>query len=457
MVEYALQQICAWMDAKIDERKSSLDTFKPFSGVAVDTRHVQPGNLFFALSGQKTDGHHFLNEAAAKGATGAVVKRSFYEEARDSVPQLTLLYVDDPLLALQTAAKKWLEHSSARVIAITGSLGKTSTKGFLFSLLQSKYKVATTSGSKNSQIGLALAILNETKGVEDYLILEMGMSEKGHIQKLVEMAPPHLALITSIALVHAENFHEISDIAQAKAEVFSHPKTECVILNNDTRCVSDLLQMVRCKKESYSLQEGAVVKWKMKIEADCLVVTEDCIEIILPKVNMMAEHMYGNLLGAISCARELGMSFEEIKVALKEITLPERRLQEVEKKGVTFINDAYNAAEDSMKGALDAMRQKKCAGRKIAVLGHMRELGKFSDGCHKSVGEFALTCVDQVISIGENAGPLVKVWQEAQRPVEWFLQFEELFCYLQNEICEGDLVLVKGARTLELERIIDRY
>ena len=453
MVEYTLQQICSWIDAKVDAKKGSLEALQPFSGIAVDTRYVQPGNLFFALAGQKTDGHRFLGEAAGKGATGAVVKRSFSEEAYG----LHLLYVDDPLVALQTAAKRWLEKSSARIIAITGSLGKTSTKGFLFSLLQSKYKVATTSESKNSQVGLALAILNETEGDEDFLILEMGMSEKGHIQKLVEMAPPHLALITSIALVHAENFQEIIDIAKAKAEVFPHPNTECVIINCDTRCASQLLQMVHCKKESYSLQESATAKWKMKIEAERLVVTEDNRKVVLTKVDVVAEHMYRNLLGAISCARELGMSFEEIQVAMKGITLPEKRLQEVEKKGVTFINDAYNAAEDSIKGALDAVRQKKCAGKKIAVLGHMRELGKFSDDCHKSVGEFALACVDQVISIGENAGPLVKVWQEAQRPVEWFLQFDELFCYLQDAISKGDLVLVKGARALELERISDMY
>ena len=434
--------------------KSSLSDFSgSLTGVAVDSRDVKPGNVFFALDGARTDGHLFLEEVSKKGAAAAVVKKTY------SGPKfgLVLFYVDDPLVSLQNAAKRWLAKSPAKVVAVTGSLGKTSTKGFLFSILKAKFNVSTTSGSKNSQIGLALAILNETRGDEDYLVLEMGMSAAGHIKKLVDIAPPHLALITSIELVHSENFDAIEDIAKAKAEIFSHPKTEKVIINQDSNCASDLLNLVPCEKESYSLRGDARAKWTMNVTANGMEFCENGEKVVFPFLNLQAEHMYMNLLAAVGCARSLGMSFAEIQGALGEVCLPEKRLQEIEKKGVVFINDAYNAAEASMKGALDVIRKRNSGNRKIAILGHMRELGKFSDGCHRRVGEFALSCVDTVICLGENCKPLVEAWQEANKPVHWFLQFDEMMQHIHKEIRPGDLVLVKGARSLQLEKIIESF
>jgi UDP-N-acetylmuramoyl-tripeptide--D-alanyl-D-alanine ligase len=425
---------------------------KRISGVAVDSRNVLKGNVFFALKGAKTDGHLFLEAAVQNGATHAVVEEDFQGNSFG----LQLIRVKDTLLCLQDTAKKFLSDSRAKIIAVTGSLGKTTTKGFIYQLLKSKYKVNTTSGSKNSQIGLALAVLNETVGDEDFLVLEMGMTLPRQIERLTEIAPPDIAIITSIALVHAGNFDSIEDIARAKSEVFCRPKTKLVIVNADTDCANFLMSKANCQK-SYSMQKETKATWHLEIQDERLIVDEDGEKTKLSSVDFPARHVYQNLLGAICIARECGMSFAEISQVLPTLTLPERRLQEIEKNGIVFINDSYNAAEISVKGALESIAKRKTSGRKIAVLGNMVELGKFSDVCHKRVGEYALSTVDRLFCIGEHCKPLVEVWQDAEKPVEWFLRFEDLLDKLKLELRAGDLVLVKGSRVLQLERVVELF
>lgn len=418
--------------------------------VAVDTRNVSKGDIFFALSGAKTHGELFLKDAAEKGAVSAVVSKEYAGESYG----LQLFRVENTLVALQEMAKRWVARSNAKIIAVTGSLGKTTTKGFISQLLQTKYAVGTTKGSQNSQIGLALSLLNETRGTEDFLVLEMGMSAPGHIQKLIEIVSPDIAVITSIALVHAENFESLQDIAKAKAEIVSHPKTATAIISADSACADFLLQSGTCKKLSYSMNQESQARWKLEIKPHGLSLFENGEEVVLPFIYFSAPHMYLNALCAISVARHCGMSFDEVRAGISFLSLPEKRLQEIEKNGVVYISDCYNAAEDSVKAALNSLKSRTGFQRKIGILGHMRELGKFSEECHRNVGECALDCVDTLFCLGENCKPVVEVWQEAKRPVKWFLEFEELFQHVQNELKAGDLVLVKGARSLQLERIL---
>ncbi|MDB6081392.1 MAG: murF [Chlamydiia bacterium] len=444
MVGFSWQQFGSWFSEDI----SSSDFSQPLSAIAVDSRDVIPGALFFALRGARTDGHLFLEQAALNGAVAAVIEKGFDAEGKNY--GMRLFYVDDTLKTLQTAAKKWLALSSGKVIAITGSLGKTTTKGFLYQLLQKKYRVSTTSGSKNSQIGLSLAILNETKGDEEYIILEMGMSHPGQIKTLVEIAPPYLSIVTNIALVHAENFETLAEIAYAKAEIFSHPSTQYAIINRGAACADILIHEAHCETITYSGTDFTVSEEGLEF-------FENGQKIKLPYIYFPASHVYQNLFAAITTARQLGMSTSEIATALPTLMLPEKRLQEIEKKGVLFINDTYNAAEESMKGALEALSKKSTQGRKIAVLGHMRELGKFSDECHKNVGKYAINTADMLFCLGENCQPLVDTWKEACLPVYWFLDFNELLEQLQKMVVPGDVVLVKGARSLQLERVVENF
>lgn len=423
------------------------------SGVAIDSRNVLPGQLFFALKGERVDGHDFLKEVALKGAVGAVVRSNY------NGPDfgLKLIRVEDTLLALQEEGKKRIAQSSGKIAAITGSVGKTTTKGFLATLLKQNHKVSSSKASQNSQAGLSLSILNEVQGDEDFLVLEMGMTGFGHIERLVEIAPPDIALVTTIALVHAEYVDSLSQIARAKSEIFLRDRTKIGIVNFDTPCTDILMQSGRCEKLGYSVLGHPDATWKLLESEKNLVIEERGKKVTLRPVQFMAKHLYANLLGAIGVARSFGLSWDEIEASFSQLQLPERRLEPMEKKGIHFINDAYNASEISMKAALDVMKNKKTDGRKIAILGQMRELGKFSVSCHKNVGEAALNSVDRMICFGVECKPIVDVWKSANKPIEWFLEFDDLAKFLQKELQAGDSVLVKGSRSNQLERVFALY
>lgn len=215
-------------------------------GVAVDSRQIKPGDLFFALPGAKADGHTFLEEAAKKGAAGAVVHHS-YNGADFGLP---LIKSDDVLQTLQELARKKVESARPRIVGITGSLGKTTTKEFVTTLLKAKYRVAASPGNSNSQIGLPLAILNHSGEGDEILVLEMGMTHPGEIHKLVSIAPPEVAVVTKVALVHACNFESIEEIAHAKGEIFSHPLTKMGIYNKESDFGGMLSGSGKCAKRS---------------------------------------------------------------------------------------------------------------------------------------------------------------------------------------------------------------
>lgn len=412
----------------------------PIAGIAIDSRDVQPGQLFVALKGMKVDGHDYVQEAFAKGAVAALVSENF------SLHGATLLKVKDPLLALQDIARWHVGRTSSEVVAITGSLGKTTTKEFLYALLKSKYKTATTTGNQNSQVGMATSLINNVNGDEEYIVVEMGMTQAGHIKKLVDIIPPDKTLLTQIAFVHAENFDSLEDIARAKAEIFSHPKTKLSIISKDSPC-SELLQ----PSMQYSMKDRSA-DFHLEVSSDGLIFNDAK----LPFVDLAAPHVYLNLLGAMSMASCCGMTPDEIGQAFATLKMPEKRLEKVVKGGICFINDSYNAAEPSLKAALSYMKSLD-APRKIAVIGQMRELGRFSEGCHRAVGEHALACVDAIYCLGEECAPIVKVCEAAGSPCKLFTDFSELIATLKNELQKDDLVLLKGSRSNGLWRVLDYF
>lgn len=417
-----------------------------FAGVAIDSREVLPGQLFVALKGQKVDGHDFVEEAFERGAACALVQEHFHKDNRP------LIKVKDPLMALQKLAKWHVGKISAQVLAVTGSLGKTTTKEFLYSLLKSKYKTSCTTGNQNSQVGMAVSLLNNVEGDEEYLVVEMGMTEAGHIKKLVDIIPPHKALLTEIALVHAENFDSIDAIAKAKAEIFSHPHTNFCLISKDSPC-SDLLQkLAHCKSMTYSMHDPEA-NFYLKVEKDCLLFNNQK----LAYMHFPAPHVYQNALAALSMASLCGMTPSDLSKALPSLKLPEMRLQRIEKAGIAFINDSYNAAEPSLKASLSYVATDSHAARKIAVIGQMRELGSFSAGCHTAVGKHALECVDRVYCLGLECEPIYKVWQEANKPCFWYTDFDKLLSALKNDLQPNDLVLLKGSRSNGLWRVLDHF
>lgn len=427
------------------------DSTKMTSKVAVDTRLLQEGDLFFALPGAQVDGHSFIEIAASKGAAGAVVSTTYTGPGFG----LPLIYVQDVLMALQDLSRAFLKAGKASVVAVTGSLGKTTTKGFIASLLKHKFKVSVSPGNSNSQIGLPLSILNHTSHDDEIIILEMGMTESGQITKLIEIAPPDVAVITTVALVHAVYFDSLEDIAKAKAEIFAHPSTKFGIYHKESDINGALTKSGNCKKISFSTTD---------LDADIsLYLNENIMKVNdhnrssddLPLLEIPGAHNRHNFLAAVSVARHFGMSWDEIRLAQSVLELPERRLQFVEKFGAVFVNDAYNASEMSMKAALNSLPVPKQGGRRIAFFGGIVELGKFSEDCHRSVGRYALDHVDALFCFGTDCLPMFEEWTLAGKPVVWAQERAELVAALKQQLKAGDVVLLKGSRAKGVCKVLD--
>ncbi|HRD55164.1 MAG TPA: UDP-N-acetylmuramoyl-tripeptide--D-alanyl-D-alanine ligase [Parachlamydiaceae bacterium] len=421
------------------------------TGVAVDTRLVSPGDIFIALPGEKADGHQFLEEAAKKGASCFLLNKNY----KGSCFGLPALYTEDPLFSLQLLAKKVLEKSHAKIVAITGSVGKTTTKDFLTTLLQEKYVVAKTPGNANSQIGLPLAILNHTDGKEDVLVLEMGMNAKGHIEKLVEIAPPDIAVLTHVGLAHAASFDSLLEIAKEKAQIFKHPKTKIAILNGDMEHLDVIMQIGTCEKLLFSV---ACKQTGFYLDNFTLHTSKDGFFRLDPSLHpFFGKHHYQNLLAACAVACHLGLSFEEIKRAEAKLSLPEKRFEVKEISGITFINDSYNASESSLIAALEALPKPKKGGRVIAVIGEMLELGKFSKACHERVGKKALVHADLCFLFGKECKPIYSLWKENKKPVKWFLGLGELRKALKAQVFASDVVLLKGSSANQLWTVLEEF
>lgn len=423
-------------------------------GYAVDTRLLKPHDLYFALPGARVDGHDFLKTAAEKGASGAIVKID-YQGPDFGLP---LLYSKDVLETLQTFAKIKLKNLKTRVIAVTGSLGKTTTKDFVSELLKTKYKLTVSPGNNNSQIGLPLTILNHVLKDHEYVVLEMGMTTAGHLKKLVEIAPPYAAIVTMVALVHACNFDSIEEIAKAKAEIFSHPDTKIGIYHHESNMANILGTSGHghCKKVSFSSSSDNA-DYCLKIINDELHISEDKknSSFALPFLSLPGIHNTHNFLAAVALAREIGVSFQEIKSAISSLKLPEKRLQFVEKYGALFVNDAYNASEVSIKAALDSLPKPKLGAKRIAVLGEIVELGKFSKMCHSSVADYALSRVDHMLCYGMGCIPILECWKAANRPVVWALERSEIVMALRELLESGDVVLLKGSNATGASKVLE--
>lgn len=380
----------------------------------IDSRLVKPGALFFALKGTHFDGHDFLEKVFQNGARGAVVAKSY----SGSSFGMELFHVESPFHALQELARRKQQERKALIIAVTGSVGKTTTKEFVAHLLSAKYKVGKSPGNANSQLGIPLTILNELKGDEEIVIFEMGMTHSGNIKRLVEIAPPDIAIITAVELVHAANFDSLAQIAAAKGEILSQQKTQLAVLNR------------KLKKHAFS-------------SPNVLYYSREDVRFS----NHLPTHLQENLGAAIVLSRYLGVSDVQIVDRINSLQTFEKRFQIELKGGIHIVNDAYNASEPSMIAALQNLPSVK--GTRIAILGEMLELGAFSEECHKRVGQAALESVDEVYLVGEGCRPILNQFLESGKKAVLYKDKSDLlkqFQEIKPRLKEGDLVLLKGSR-----------
>lgn len=382
--------------------------------IAVDSRLVKPGDWFFALKGLKTDGHLHIEQALDLGA-----KKIIASQGPHAV-------VEDTLAALQDLARKFIKNSSAKVIGVTGSIGKTTTKELIYFLLKTKFKVGKTVGNQNSQVGFPLTLLNEIKGDEDFLVLEMGMTEPGNIEKLVSIAPPDISIITMIAPVHIVYFKDIEGIAKAKAEILSSPKTKTALINQKCLPYKEILEKAGKDVLYYGNKED------------------------YPEPKLPRQH-FENFYGACKVFELCGGKKEEIITDFPQI---DRRFQKLEKNGVHFINDAYNASEIAVVAALKELPSGR---KKIAVLGEMLELGNYSEQAHLNVAKVTLDTVDDVILVGKGTQPIKAFREEKGLKTPLFEDYKGALGYLREQAKEGDLVFLKGSRFWSLWKVFEEF
>lgn len=417
----------------------------PIQGYKSDSRKVEPGDLFFAIKGEKTDGHLYIEDVAKRGALAAVVSTTY--KGKDY--GLLLLYVEDVLESLQLLARNAVESRNIPVIAVTGSIGKTTTKEFISQVLAVKFRVGKTPGNANSQVGLPMAILSMS-GEEEVLVLEMGMSDFGHIQKLVSIVPPTMAVITKIDFVHIASFSGIEDIAKAKSEILSHPKTKCAVINQQAMQY-EAIRNTNVQKITYGFLEGS----DYTIDKSTGEISDLAGNKFFFELPFSATHLFENFLAAFIVAKQMGLSNQEIAEAAKTLKTHSLRFELVERNGVTYLNDSYNASLESMRAAFLNIPKHLKPKRKIAILGEMTALGNYAEFIHKSVAKIAVEHFDEFLCFGKGCLYMEEVFSSASRPVKFFTDFSCLKSEMQGLVSEGDFVLIKGSNANQLWRLLE--
>jgi len=448
MKRKSLQQIATFLN-------SSSQNSAPVAGFAIDSRKVKRGDLFFALPGAKVDGHQFLSEVAAKGALGAIVSK--YYRGRDF--GLELLKVADVKEALHQLAQVSFSQRKEKVIGITGSMGKTTTKEFLATLLSARYRVGKTMGSFNTQLTFPLTLLNLEEEY-DFLVLEMAMSQRGHIRKLVSLAPPDFALVTRIAPAGMENFEGgLTAIAEAKGEIFSHPKTEMAFFSVQAAQFKEISFAPPGRKCIYGWKEdfldSRIGDFVMSESSQGIFIQEkDQSTSPYLSFSFEASHLKENFLAAASVARTLGISWQEIQEKALLLTPFEKRFEKIEREGVTFIQDCYNANPDSVCAALRNLPSPKAGGKTIGILGKMPDLGTYSSHYHQVVGEYAKNHLDHLLCIGEEAKIIASTFSKENK-AKYYKDLPTIKKALFDLAKPGDVVLIKGANSLKLWEILE--
>lgn len=419
------------------------------TGVAIDSRMVRPGDLFVALPGERVDGHAFVADAATRGASAALLARP----AAHPLPQVLAI---DTLGALQRLAADERSRAAFRLVAITGSVAKTTTKDYLATLLATTFQVGTTAGSRNSQAGFPAELCSQPDGL-DWMVAELGMNRAGELDRLGAIAKPDALLYTVIAPAHLEFFADIEAIAAAKGELVDHLRSAGVlVLNGADPRVARLAERFG----------GRVVRYGVPLASDLWLEDWDAQGLLGAAFTLRGpgvdididwdvpgQHQARNLLAAASCALALGVPAGAIPAAAARLR-PTYRRGEVHELpgGVTVIDDSYNASPLAVRQLLELLAV--TPGRRVAVLGEMLELGPASTDLHREAGELAGRCADLLVAVG---GARARALAEAALGIEVHAvaDAEQALGLLRRLLHGGDVVLIKGSRAVGLDRVVD--
>jgi UDP-N-acetylmuramoyl-tripeptide--D-alanyl-D-alanine ligase len=444
--------------ARVAELLEASGTFNPEAiavGYSIDSRTVQSGELFFAVLGERVDGHDFVGEALSKRAVAAVVGRDQVARYAANSP---LIVVDDTLHALQQLSEAVRLIWGKPLIGVTGSAGKTTTKEIIAHVLSTRHKVLKSHGNLNNHFGLPLQLLR-LEAEHDIAVIEMGMSHAGEITALAKLAQPDCGVVTLVAPVHLEFFGSIADIARAKYELIqSLPPGGIAVLNADDPYVSQFGRDFHGKVVSFGLHKPADVFAKNVQALQPAGSTFDMVfnsEIAHATLPLLGEHNIYNALAGVAVGLQYGVSLHQAAVSLASLSAADKRGQVLKHAGATIINDCYNSnpkALDSMVGSLLAMP----AQRRIVIAGEMLELGPTGEDLHRDSGRYmANHGIDMVLGVRGLARFIVEGAASANGGAEFVATPEEAGEWLKRNLKAGDLILLKASRGVRLERAID--
>jgi UDP-N-acetylmuramoyl-tripeptide--D-alanyl-D-alanine ligase len=425
------------------------------SHLSKDTRTLAPGDLYLALRGGNFDGNAFVSAAAEKGATGALVDADVQSPAG-----FPLIRVADSLAALQRLASAWRDRLTLRVVGITGSSGKTSTKEFTAAVLGARLQVTKTQGNLNNHFGLPLTILEATQA-DQAAVWEMGMNHPGEIAPLAALARPDVAIITSIGVGHIEFFENRDGIAAEKAELIRAVHRDgCVIIPAEDDYADFLAaratgrRLVRCGlgvadvRASAITLDGRGATFRVEAFGDSGAA----------RISVSGEHMVRNALLAVAAGLEFGLSLEECLAGLETAHLTGGRLEPKLIRGIHFLDDTYNANPDSMEAALRTLATMPAEGRRIAVLGRMGELGSYATTGYERVGRAVAQSAQALVAVGPETAPLVETARQAGLAEIFEAADTREAAALLREIARGgDVALVKGSRAARMENVIKEF
>ena len=447
-----LQQLANWLHIENQAFPETVVT-----GVSIDTRTIQKGDLFIPFRGEAVNGHRFVEQAFEKGAAAAL----WMKDEPNPPQHLPLIFVEDPEIALQEMAKGYRNEHKATFIGITGSNGKTSSKDILAGALAPYYKVQKTIGNFNNQLGLPITILQLDEDTE-ISVLEMGMSGFGEIEFLTKLARPHYAIITNIGEAHMQDLGSREGIAQAKFEIVKGlDDTGVLFFDGDEPLLQNLVAKEQnLKTQSVGFNEG------LDLVASNIVATAEGSSFHVEGaiegdffISVLGEHQVKNTLNAMLVSKALGLTDEQIRAALKQVVLTDMRMELIPVGEVLFINDAYNAAPTSMHAAIQFVNQSTIRSDKWLVLGDMLELGADERQMHEEI----VTDIDaEKVNYVCLYGPRMKWLYDKLQPqfAEGHVVYSEadyapIVATIHEHATSDTLILVKGSRGMKLETIIE--
>ena len=424
-------------------------------GYSIDSRTVETGQLFFAVKGERLNGHDYVEQALAQGASAAVVARD--QLGRYPVKE-RLLVVEDTLVALQNLATAVRRLWGKPLIAVTGSAGKTTTKEAIAHVLATRFRVLKSEGNFNNHFGLPLMLL-KVEPEHDLAVIEIGMSHAGEIRALAKIAQPEVGVVTNVAPVHLEFFDSLADIARAKYELIeSLPANGTAIVNADDEYVSRFGRGFKGKVVSYGTHEMANVRAENMeakgiegIEFDVVIGTERQ-HATLP---LVGQHNVLNALAAVSVGVERGMKLVEAVGALATMAPAEKRGQVLQVGNITVINDCYNSNPKALKAMVDALAGMP-AKRRVVLAGEMLELGPAGEEMHREAGQhIAENNVDVLLGVRGLAQTMVEAATHRGIRAEFVASSDEAGEWLAREVRDGDVILLKASRGVKLEKALD--